>query len=101
MNDEDLARQAFAAAFRSGQTGEPPTLPDVELLARHGRRANRSRHGVYAAGTTVLAGVAVAGVVTGPALLGLGSTSPSDISAGAGTGTTTPPSSPARWRPNW
>jgi hypothetical protein len=95
MNDEDFARHAFAAAFRSGQTGEPPTLPDVELLAQHGRRATRNRHGVYAAGTTVLAGVVVAGVVTGPALLGLGSASTSDISTGAGTGATTPPSSPA------
>ncbi|HWF42074.1 MAG TPA: hypothetical protein VN683_08335 [Acidothermaceae bacterium] len=93
MNDEDLARQAFAAAFRSGQTGEPPTLPDVELLAQHGRRANRHRHGLYAAGSTVLAGVAVAGVVAGPALLGLGSTSPSDVGTGA-QGATTPPSSP-------
>jgi hypothetical protein len=94
MNDEDFARQAFAAAFRSGQTGEPPTLPDVELLARHGRRANRNRHGLYAAGSTVLAGAAVAGIVTGPALLGLGSTSPSDVGTGA-QGATTPPSSPA------
>ena len=96
MNDEDFARQAFAAAFRSGQTGEPPTLPDVELLARHARRTSRNRHGAYAAGTTVLAGVAVAGVVTGPALLGLGSTSPSGIGTGAqGAASTTPPSSPA------
>jgi hypothetical protein len=94
MNDEDLARQAFAAAFRSGQTGEPPTLPDVEMLARHGRRANRTRHGVYAAGTTVLAGVAVAGVVTGPSLLGLGNPSPSSIGTGA-QGATIPLSSPA------
>jgi hypothetical protein len=93
MNDEDFARHAFAAAFRSGQTGEPPTLPDVESLARHARRASRNRHGAYAAGTTVLAGVAVAGVVTGPALLGLGSSSPSGV--GTGASTTTPPSSPA------
>jgi hypothetical protein len=92
MNDEDFARQAFVAAFHSGQTGEPPTLPDVELLARHGRRANRNRHGLYAAGSTVLAGAAVAGVVTGPALLGLGSTPPSGVGTGA-QGTTTPPSS--------
>jgi hypothetical protein len=95
MNDEDFARQAFAAAFHSGQTGEPPTMPDVELLARHGRRANRNRHGFYAAGTTVVAGVAVAGVVTGPALLGLGSTSPSSVGTGSqGTAATTQ-SSPA------
>jgi hypothetical protein len=94
MNDEDFAREAFAAAFRSGPTGEPPTLPDVELLARHGRRANRNRHGLYAAGSTVLAGAAVAGIVTGPTLLGLGSPSPSDVGTGA-QGTTTPPSSPA------
>lgn len=94
MNDEDFARQALAAAFRSGQTGEPPTLPDVELLARHGRRANRNRHGLYAAGSTVLAGAAVAGIVTGPTLLGLGSPSPSDVGTGA-QGRTTPPSSPA------
>jgi hypothetical protein len=93
MNDEDFARRAFAAAFRSGQTGEPPTLPDVELLAQHARRASRNRHGAYAAGTTVLAGVAVAGVVTGPALLGLGSPSPSGIGTGT-QGATTPPSSP-------
>jgi hypothetical protein len=90
MNDEDFARRAFAAAFRSGHTGEPPTLPDVELLALHGRRANRYRHGAYAAGTTALAGVVVAGVVTGPALLGLGSPSPSNISVGASA-----PASPA------
>ena len=96
MNDEDFARHAFAAAFRSGQTGEPPTLPDVELLARHGRRANRNRHGAYVVGTTALAGVAVAGVVTGPSLLGLGSTSPSSVGAGAqGAAASTPPSSPA------
>ena len=95
MNDEDFARHAFAAAFRSGQTGEPPTLPDVELLARNGRRANRNRHGLYVAGTTVAAGVAVAGVVTGPALLGLGSPSSSDLGSGAGTAASRPPSSPA------
>ncbi len=95
MNDEDFARHAFAAAFRSGQTGEPPTLPDVELLARNGRRANRNRHGLYAAGTTVAAGVAVAGVVTGPALLGLGSPSTSDLGSGAGAPASRPPSSPA------
>jgi hypothetical protein len=94
MNDEDFARQAFAAAFRSGHTGEPPTLPDVELLALHGRRANRNRHGAYVAGTTALAGVVAAGVVTGPALLRLGSDSPSSISSGAG-GTGTAPASPA------
>ena len=94
MNDEDFARHAFAAAFRSGQTGEPPTLPDVELLALHGRRANRTRHGLYAAGTTVVAGVAVAGVVTGPSLLGLDSPSPSSVGTGA-QGVTTPPASPA------
>jgi hypothetical protein len=93
MNDEDFARHTFAAAFRSGQTGEPPTLPDVELLAQHGRRANRNRHGLYAAGSTVLAGAAVAGVVAGPALLGLGSASPSDVGTGA-QGTTIPPASP-------
>lgn len=91
MNDEDFARNAFAA-FRSGQTGEPPILPDVELLAQRGRRANRNRHGFYVAGTTVAAGVAVAGVVTGPALLGLGSTS-SDV--GTGAQGVTPPASPA------
>jgi hypothetical protein len=96
MNDEDFAKEAFAAAFRSGQTGEPPTLPDVELLARQGRRANRNRHGLYAAGTTVVAGVAVAGVVTGPALLGLGSPSTSNLGTGAqGTGSTTPKPSPS------
>ena len=95
MNDEDFARQAFAAAFRSGQTGEPPTLPDVELLARDGRRANRNRHGLYAAGTTVVAGVAVAGVVTGPSLLGLGSPSSSDVGSAAGAAASRPPSSPA------
>lgn len=94
MNDEDFARHAFAAAFRSGQTGEPPTLPDVELLARDGRRASRNRHGLYAAGTTVLAGAAVAGVVTGPSLLGLGSPSSSDVGSAAGAAST-PPSSPA------
>jgi hypothetical protein len=93
MNDEDFARQAFAAAFRSGSTGEPPTLPDVELLALHGRRANRNRHGAYVAGTTALAGVVVAGVVTGPALLGLGSPSPSGISVGAGAPASPTPSS--------
>jgi hypothetical protein len=96
MNDEDFAKQAFAAAFRSGQTGEPPTLPDVELLARQGRRANRNRHGLYAAGTTVVAGVAVAGVVTGPALLGLGSPSTSGLGTGAqGAASTTPKPSPS------
>ncbi|HEY3923968.1 MAG TPA: hypothetical protein VGL75_05340 [Acidothermaceae bacterium] len=96
MNDEDFARQAFAAAFRSGQTGEPPTLPDVEMLARHGRRANRTRHGLYAAGSTVLAGAAVTGVIAGPTLLGLGNPSSSDISAGSAPGagaTTSPPPS--------
>jgi hypothetical protein len=96
MNDEDFARQAFAAAFRSGPTGEPPTLPDVKLLARHGRRANRNRHGLYAAGSTVLAGAAVAGIVTGPTLLGLGSPSSSDVGTGTqGAASTTPPASPA------
>lgn len=95
MNDEDFARHAFAAAFRSGHTGEPPALPDVELLAQQGRHASRNRHGLYAAGTTVVAGVAVAGVVTGPSLLGLGSPSPSNIGAAQGVGSTRPPSSPA------
>jgi hypothetical protein len=94
MNDEEFARQAFAAAFRSGPTGEPSTLPDVEGLAFRGRRAARHRHGAFAAGTTALAGVVTAGVVTGPALLGLGSTSPSGISTGA-AGPATPPASPA------
>jgi hypothetical protein len=95
MNDEDFARRAFAAAFRSGPTGEPPTLPDVELLALHGRRANRTRRGAYAAGTTALAGVVVAGVVTGPTLLGLGTPSPSGISTAAGgSAAGTPPASP-------
>ena len=93
MNDEDFARRAFAAAFRSGHTGEPPTLPDVELLAQHGRRANRNRHGAYAAGTTALAGVVVAGVVTGPALLGLGTPSSSGNSVGAGAPASPAPSS--------
>lgn len=93
MNDEDFARHAFAAAFRSGQTGELPTLPDVELLARGARRASRNRHGAYVVGTTALAGVAVAGVVTGPALLGLGSPSPSGISAGAPSSPLPTPSS--------
>jgi hypothetical protein len=85
MDDENLARQAFMAAFRSGSTGEPPVLPDVEALVNRGRRASRQRHGVYAAGTTALAGVVTAGVVTAPTLLGIGSTSPSGISVGAGT----------------
>jgi hypothetical protein len=83
LDDENLARRAFTAAFRSGATGEPPVLPDVESLVNRGRRASRQRHGVYAAGTTALAGVVTAGVVTAPTLLGLGSTSPSGISAGA------------------
>jgi hypothetical protein len=93
MNDEEFARQALAAAFRTGPTGEPPTLPDVEGLAFRGRRAARHRHGAFAAGTTALAGVVTAGVVTGPALLGLGSPSPSGISSGA-AGPATPPASP-------
>jgi hypothetical protein len=92
MNDEDFARQAFAAAFRSGPTGEPPTLPDVERLAFRARRASRQRHGAYAAGTTALAGVVTAGIVTGPALLGLGSPSPSGVSAAAGGPTLGSPS---------
>ncbi|HTC69312.1 MAG TPA: hypothetical protein VK662_07080, partial [Acidothermaceae bacterium] len=92
MNDDDFARQAFTAAFRSGHTGEPPTLPDVELLALHARRANRNRHGAYVAGTTALAGVVVAGVVTGPGLLGLGTPSSSGIGTAAGG---TPPASPS------
>lgn len=92
MNDEDFARQAFAAAFRSGSTGEPPTLPDVEGLASRGRRAARYRHGTYAAGTTALAGVVTAGIVTGPALLGLGTPSgPRTVAAGAGGATTPTP----------
>jgi hypothetical protein len=89
MNDEDFARQAFAAAFRSGSTGEPPALPDVEGLASRGRRAARYRHGTYAAGTTALAGVVTAGIVTGPALLGLGTNAGShSVSAGGGGATT-------------
>jgi hypothetical protein len=88
-NDEDFARRAFTAAFRSGPTGEPPILPDVESLVSRGRRASRQRHGVYAAGTTALAGVVTAGVVTAPTLLGIGSPS-SSVAAGAG-GTTAPP----------
>jgi hypothetical protein len=87
MNDEDFARDAFAAAFHAGPTGEPPALPDVESLVTGGRRASRQRHGVYAAGTTALAGVVTAGVVTAPTLLGFGGGSPSVVSAGAG-GTT-------------
>lgn len=94
MNDEDFARDAFAAAFHSGHTAEPPTLPDVESLVKGGRRASRQRHGVYAAGTTALAGVVTAGVVTAPTLLGFGGSSPSEISAGAG-GTTAALSSSA------
>jgi len=90
MNDEDFAHQAFAAAFRSGGTGEPPTLPDVEGLASRGRRAARYRHGTYAAGTTALAGVVTAGIVTGPALLGLGTHSGSRTVTAGGGGSTTP-----------
>jgi hypothetical protein len=96
MNDEDFARQAFAAAFRSGPTGEPSTLPDVERLAFRARRASRQRHGAYAAGTTALAGVVTAGVVTGPALLGLGSPSPSGVSAAAGGSTSASPTPTAK-----
>jgi hypothetical protein len=84
MNDEDFARDAFAAALRSGWTGEPPTMPDVDGLAFRARRTARNRRGVYAAGTTALAGVVTAGVVTGPSLLGLGNGSPSGFSAAAG-----------------
>lgn len=93
MNDEDFARQAFAAAFRSGATGEPPTLPDVEGLAFRGRRASRHRQGAFAAGTTALAGVVTAGVVTGPTLLGIGYSSSSGSSVGAG-GTTAAQTAP-------
>jgi len=93
MNDEDLARQAFAAAFRSGNTGEPPTLPDVEGLVSRGRRAARYRHGTYAAGTTALAGVVTAGIVTGPALLGLNTNSGSHTVTAGGGGATTPTAS--------
>jgi hypothetical protein len=86
MNDEDFARDAFAAAVRSGWAGEPPTMPDVDGLAFRARRASRNRRGVYAAGTTALAGVVTAGVVTGPTLLGLGNGSPSGFSAASGSG---------------
>lgn len=92
MNDEDFAREAFSAAFRSGSTGEPPTLPDVERLVFRGRRTSRHRQGAIAAGTTALAGVVTAGIVSGPALLGLGAPSPAGVGAAA-QGTTTPPSS--------
>lgn len=92
MNDEEFAREAFAAAFRSGSTGEPPTLPDVEGLAFRGRRAARHRQGAFAAGTTALAGVVTAGVVTGPTLLGVGSNSPSGASVGAGAPASQAPS---------
>jgi hypothetical protein len=96
MNDEEFAREAFAAAFRSGSTGEPPTLPDVEGLAFRGRRAARHRQGAFAAGTTALAGVVTAGVVTGPTLLGIGNSSPSNVSVGAGApASPAPPSSSA------
>ena len=79
MNDEDFARQAFATAFAAGSSKEPMTLPDAEALAFRGRRAARNRRGIYAAGTTALAGVVTAGVAGGPSLLNLG----------AGSGTTT------------
>jgi hypothetical protein len=105
MNDEEFARQAFAAAFRSGSTGEPATLPDIEGLAFRGRRAARRRHTGFAAGTTALAGVVTAGVVTGPTLLGIGSDSPSQLvrSASGGAAPSAAPTvtaSPSQSRPD-
>ena len=100
MNDEQFAREAFAAAFRSGSTGEPPVLPDVEGLAFRGRRAARHRQGAFAAGTTALAGVVTAGVVTGPTLLGIGDSSPSGISVGAGAPASQAPSSSSSSAPD-
>jgi hypothetical protein len=94
MNDEDFARQAFATAFAA----EPKTLPDAEALAFRGRRAARNRRGIYAAGTTALAGVVTAGVAGGPSLLNLGAGSGSTTgTAAAGSGPSVSPSvSPSR-----
>jgi hypothetical protein len=87
MNDEDFARQAFTTAFAAASSKEPVTLPDVEALAFRGRRAARNRRGIYAAGTTALAGVVTAGVAGGPSLLNLGSASGSTTAtAAAGSG---------------
>jgi hypothetical protein len=66
--------------FRAGNAGEPDLLPDLDRIATHGRRAARSRQGIYAAGTVALAGAVTAGVVSGPSLLGLGSGSSKIVS---------------------
>jgi hypothetical protein len=93
MNDEDFARQAFATAFAAGSSKEPVTLPDAEALAFRGRRAARTRRGIYAAGTTALAGVVTAGVAGGPSLLNLGAGSGSTIgTAASGGGSSVSPS---------
>jgi hypothetical protein len=92
MNDEDFARQAFATAFAAGSSKEPVTLPDAEALAFRGRRAARNRRGIYAAGTTALAGVVTAGVASGPSVLNLGAWSGSTTgTAAAGSGSSVSP----------
>jgi hypothetical protein len=90
MNDEDFARQAFATAFAAGSSKEPMTLPDAEALAFRGRRAARNRRGIYAAGTTALAGVVTAGVAGGPSLLNLGAGSGATGVAAAGGSSVSP-----------
>jgi hypothetical protein len=95
VNDEDFARNAFAHAFRGTHTGEPDTLPNLDRITVQGRRATRTRRGMYAAGTTALAGAVTAGVVSGPSLLGLGSGGQNAVSAASGGGTSASAGKPA------
>lgn len=83
MNDDEFARQVFARAL----DGEPSVTPDLEHITTQCRKAMRARHGIYAAGGAALAGIVTAGVVSGPTLLGLGSSPPGMSTAGQGTGT--------------
>jgi hypothetical protein len=89
MNDEEFARRAFAETFHSAQ---PKPVADLDLTAitSRGRRSARRRQGIYAAGTTALAGVVTVGVVVGPGLLRAPHTSSVEPAAG-GSGTATFP----------
>lgn len=91
MNDEEFARRAFAETFGSDQP-EPVADLDVSRIASRGRRSARTRSGLYAAGTTALAGVVTAGIVIGPGFIHTPHSSTLDSAAG-GSATADPAAS--------
>jgi hypothetical protein len=98
MNDEEFARRAFAETFAPGQP-EPVCGLDLAMITSRGRRSARRRQGVYAAGTTALAGVVTAGVVIGPGHFRAPHSSVQSATGVSGTATVDPAGSPSASKP--